>query len=61
MQSLNLNLNTPIQFDDNSFALHNNELINSTTTQQLSQPPRSENLLEIGPPQSSTANFLGGT
>lgn len=57
-QSQNVNLNAPIQFDSTSFPLHN-QLIN---TSLQTQPPRSDNALALGPPESSISDFqTGGT
>ena len=56
MQPQNMNLNAPIQFDGSSFTLHN-QLMN---TSQHAQTPIVEDLLALGPPQSSTPNFLAG-
>lgn len=49
MQPQNVGVNVPIQFDDTSFPLQN-QLINPS---QQAHIPRSENLLALGPPQSS--------
>uniref|UniRef100_A0A5B6ZVL7 Calmodulin binding protein C-terminal domain-containing protein n=1 Tax=Davidia involucrata TaxID=16924 RepID=A0A5B6ZVL7_DAVIN len=58
IQSQNVNLNAPIQFDGTSFPLHN-QLIGAS---QQSQSSRSENVLALGPSQSSTPGFqTGGT
>ncbi|KAA8515339.1 hypothetical protein F0562_018431 [Nyssa sinensis] len=58
IQSQNVNLNPPIQFDGASFPLHNQFI----SASQQPQPVRSENLLALGPPQSSTLGFqTGGT
>uniref|UniRef100_A0A5B6ZY53 Calmodulin-binding protein 60 B n=1 Tax=Davidia involucrata TaxID=16924 RepID=A0A5B6ZY53_DAVIN len=48
----------PIQFDGTSFPLHNQFI----SASQQAQPPRSENVLGLGPPQLSTSGFQpGGT
>jgi hypothetical protein len=53
LQSQNVNLNAPIQFDGTSIPLQN-PLIGSSHQALL---PRSENLLALGPSQSSTSGF----
>ncbi|KAA8519866.1 hypothetical protein F0562_014044 [Nyssa sinensis] len=58
IQSQSMNFNAPIQFDGTSFPLHN-QLISAS---QQAQPSRSENVLALGPQQSSTSGFqTGGT
>ncbi|KAG5516789.1 hypothetical protein RHGRI_037513 [Rhododendron griersonianum] len=57
-QLQNVNLNAPIQFDSTSFPLHNQLISTSLQT----QPPRSDNALALGPPESSMSGFqTGGT
>ncbi|KAK9267494.1 hypothetical protein L1049_009922 [Liquidambar formosana] len=53
MQSQNVNLSASIQFDGNSFPLPN-QMISGSHQAQL---PRSDNLLALGLPQSSTSGF----
>ncbi|KAK3013398.1 hypothetical protein RJ639_009459 [Escallonia herrerae] len=55
LQSQNMNLSTA-QFDGTSFTLHD-QLSNAS---QQAQPPRSDNMLALGQPQSSTSGFLAG-
>ncbi|KAK3014583.1 hypothetical protein RJ639_009816 [Escallonia herrerae] len=57
LQSQNMNLSST-QFDGTSFTLHD-QLSNAS---QQAQPPRSDSMLALGQPQSSTSGFLtGGT
>ncbi|GMP72658.1 hypothetical protein CsSME_00030604 [Camellia sinensis var. sinensis] len=57
IQSQNVNLNAPIQFDNPSFSPHN-QMINAS---QLVQPPGSESLLALGLQQPSMSGFeIGG-
>ncbi|XP_015888112.1 calmodulin-binding protein 60 B [Ziziphus jujuba] len=53
MQSQNVNLNTSIQFDSSSFALQNQ----LPSTSHQAQFQRAENVLALGPPQSSASGF----
>ncbi|XP_027345406.1 calmodulin-binding protein 60 D-like isoform X2 [Abrus precatorius] len=53
MQPQNANLNTSVQFDDNTFPLQN-QLMSVSHQAQL---PRNENGLTLGPPQSVTHGF----
>ncbi|KAH7568989.1 hypothetical protein JRO89_XS06G0085000 [Xanthoceras sorbifolium] len=53
MQPQNLNVNAPIQFDGTSFPLQN-PLISASQQAHL---PRSDNLLALGPPHSSSMGF----
>lgn len=53
LQSQNVNLNAPIQFDGASFPLQN-PLISASHQVQI---PRSENVLALGTTQSSTSGF----
>ncbi|KAL7211929.1 hypothetical protein ACSBR2_014731 [Camellia fascicularis] len=58
IQSQNVNLNAPIQFDNPSFSPHN-QMINAS---QLVQPPGSESLLALGLQQPSMSGFeIGGS
>nr|XP_043625114.1 calmodulin-binding protein 60 D-like isoform X2 [Erigeron canadensis] len=54
VESQNMNLNAPNQFDTTSFTLHN-PLLNGSQ-----QPPRNDNILALGLTQPSTPNFLSG-
>ncbi|KAI8000005.1 Calmodulin-binding protein 60 B [Camellia lanceoleosa] len=57
IQSQNVNLNAPIQFDNPSFSPHN-QMSNAS---QLVQPPGSESLLALGLQQPSMSGFeIGG-
>ena len=53
MQSQNVNLNTHIQYDSSSFPLQNQ----LPSTSHQAQFQRSDNVLALGPPQSTTPSF----
>lgn len=53
MQSQNGNLNTPFHFDSASLPLQNTLV----GTSQQARYPRTDSLLALGPPQSSTSGF----
>ncbi|KAL5579322.1 hypothetical protein UlMin_011764 [Ulmus minor] len=55
IQSQNANLHAPIHYDGSSYALHNQ--LPSTSTLHQPQLQRSENVIALRPPQSSTPGF----